>query len=288
MITTISFARIGHRQSSQYEALRFRFCEGDYCKTGNFPSAAPVEIDLTLNSGAIGYLAAFGAGLASFASPCILPLVPTYISVIATLGVGRASDPQADEKSNMRALVNTALFVGGFTVVFVLLGVTASGIGQVLVRNQTVVTRISGVFMVAVALYLAGTLILRTPALYGEYRFHPRLARFGPFAAPVAGAAFAFGWTPCVGPVLAAVLTLAARQSHVWQGGTLLLAYSAGLGLPFLLAGVAFDRIKGIFSWLKRHAALVTGVSAAALGGFGILLVLDRLAWVTTQVQRFL
>jgi cytochrome c-type biogenesis protein len=244
-----------------------------------------------MTGSAVGYLAAFGAGLASFSSPCILPLVPAYLAVIGGLGAGRASDDGATDdgaapRPGTIALVNTALFVAGFSIVFVLLGVTASGIGRVLVHDQAVFTRVSGVAMVAVAVYLAGTLVLQTPTLYGEYRFHPQLARFGSFAAPIAGAAFAFGWTPCVGPVLAAVLALAAQQGQVWRGGSLLLAYSAGLGLPFLVVGVAFDRFKGIFTWLKRHATLVTGVSAAALGGFGILLVLDRLAWVTTQVQR--
>jgi cytochrome c-type biogenesis protein len=231
-----------------------------------------------MTGSAVGYLAAFGAGLASFSSPCILPLVPAYLAVIGGLGAGRALDEGATEagatsRSGKMALVNTALFVAGFSMVFVLLGITASGIGRVLVHEQA-------------AVYLAGTLVLQTPTLYGEYRFHPQLARFGSFAAPVAGAAFAFGWTPCVGPVLAAVLALAAQQGQVWRGGSLLLVYSAGLGLPFLIVGVAFDRFKGIFTWLKRHATLVTGVSAAALGGFGILLVLDRLAWITTQVQR--
>ena len=241
-----------------------------------------------MTSGTVGYFVAFGGGLASFASPCILPLVPTYLAVITTLGVGGASDQKPETPTGSRALVNTILFISGFTVVFVLLGITASGIGRALVREQAVITRVSGVVMVAVALYLAGTLVLRTPALYGEYRFHPRLARFGPFGAPIAGAAFAFGWTPCVGPLLAGVLALAAQQGQVWRGGTLLLAYSLGLGLPFLFAGLAFDRIKGIFTWLKRHATLVTGVSAAALGGLGILLVLDRLAWITTQIQSVL
>ena len=233
----------------------------------------------------IGYFVAFGGGLASFASPCILPLVPTYVAVIAGLGAERVRAP-AEQRPRGLALVNTVLFVAGFTTVFVLLGLTASGVGRALGHYQPVITRVSGVAMVAFALYLVGTLVLRTPSLYGEYRFHPRLGALGHFAAPVAGAAFAFGWTPCVGPVLASVLAIAAQQHGVWRGGTLLLAYSAGLGLPFLVTAVAFDRVKGLFHWLQAHAGVVTGVSAAALGGLGVLLVLDRLAWVTTQLQH--
>jgi len=234
----------------------------------------------------VGYAAAFGAGVASFASPCILPLVPAYLATIAGLGADRIHLEQEGRKPKGAALFNTALFVSGFTVVFVLLGMSASGLGSELSRHQSILTRASGVAMVAVAIYLAGTLVLRTPSLYGEYRFHPRLGSLGPFAAPVAGAAFAFGWTPCVGPVLASVLALAAQQRQVWHGGSLLLVYSAGLGLPFLVTAVAFDRVRGLFTWLRAHASMVTVFSAVVLAGFGILLVLDRLAWVTTQVQR--
>jgi len=239
-----------------------------------------------MSGSAVGYAAAFGAGVASFASPCILPLIPAYLATIAGLGADRIHLEQDDRRRQGAALFNTVLFVSGFTLVFVLLGMSASGFGRELSRHQSILTRASGVAMVAVAIYLAGTLVLRTPSLYGEYRFHPRLGSFGPFAAPVAGAAFAFGWTPCVGPVLASVLAVAAQQGQVWHGGSLLLAYSAGLGLPFLVTAVAFDRVRGIFTWLRAHASMVTVVSAVALGGFGVLLVLDRLAWVTTQVQR--
>ena len=238
-----------------------------------------------MTNAAVGYAAAFGGGLASFASPCILPLVPTYLAVIAGLGADNVR-LTAEERPRGVALFNTVLFVAGFTTVFVLLGLTASGVGRALGHYQPVITRVSGVVMVIFALYLVGTLVLRTPSLYGEYRFHPRLSALGHFAAPVAGAAFAFGWTPCVGPVLASVLAIAAQQRGVWRGGALLLAYSAGLGLPFIVTAVAFDRVKGIFRWLQVHAGVVTGVSAAALGGLGVLLVLDRLAWVTTQLQH--
>jgi cytochrome c-type biogenesis protein len=234
------------------------------------------------------YLIAFGGGLASFASPCILPLVPAYLAVIAGLGANRANSNGGAERNQGVALVDTALFVSGFAVVFTLLGMTASGVGGALGRHQLILSRVSGFAMIIFALYLFGTLVLRTPSLYGEYRFHPRLTSLGRAGAPVAGAAFAFGWTPCVGPVLASVLAIAAQQGHVWRGGSLLLAYSAGLGLPFLAAAVAFDRVKGVFTWLRAHASLVTGVSALALGGLGVLLALDRLAWVTTQVQRVL
>ncbi len=135
------------------------------------------------------------------------------------------------------------------------------------------------------AVFLAGTVFLNRPGLYREWRLHPRLARLGLLAAPVAGAAFALGWTPCVGPILASILTLSAEQGHVGQGALLLGVYSLGLGAPFVAVALFFDRLRRPLAWLRHHGRAVTVVSAGALGAMGVLLVLDRLAWVTTVVQ---
>jgi cytochrome c-type biogenesis protein len=170
--------------------------------------------------------------------------------------------------------------------VFVLLGLSASSVGRAVLHNHGLLTRVSGVLVVVMALFLLGTVCLSTPALYREWRLHPRLARVGPFAAPIAGAAFAFGWTPCVGPVLASVLALSADQGHVARGALLLGIYSLGLGTPFLLAAVFFEQLRGPMNWLRRHGRGITVVSASALAAMGVLLVLDRLAWVTTLVQQ--
>lgn len=181
---------------------------------------------------------------------------------------------------------DTALFVAGFGTVFVLLGLSASAVGRAVVHSQATLTRISGVVVVAMALFLLGTLFLQTPGLYREFRIHPRLARLGPFAAPPAGAAFAFGWTPCVGPILASVLALSAQQGHVGFAALLLAVYSLGLGVPFLAVAVFFDRLSAPLAWLRRHGTAVTATSATELGALGFLLVVDRLALVTTLVQR--
>ncbi|MDA8354948.1 MAG: sulfite exporter TauE/SafE family protein [Actinomycetota bacterium] len=180
---------------------------------------------------------------------------------------------------------DTALFVVGFGTVFVLLGLSASAVGRAVVHQQTLLTRISGVVVVAMALFLAGTVVLRTPGLYREWRLHPRVSRLEPLAAPVAGAAFAFGWTPCVGPILASVLALSAYQGRVGQGALLLAVYSLGLGAPFLVVAVLFDRLQAPLAWLRRHGSAVTVVSASLLGALGVLL-LDRLAWITTLAQH--
>lgn len=223
-------------------------------------------------------MAAFGGGLVSFASPCVLPLVPAYLSMVTGLEV---SEIQAPTRRHLgRITRDTGLFVGGFSTVFVLLGLTATGVGRFLVHHQLILTRISGLLVLAFALFLLGSMILQAPWLYGEKRFQPHAARFGPFAAPVAGAAFAFGWTPCIGPVLGSVLAAAATQHNATRGATLLAVYSLGLGVPFLAAGLALGRLSRAFGWVKRHFNAITLVSALSLGFFGVLLVLNRLSWV--------
>ena len=244
----------------------------------------------------VSYLAAFGGGVVSFASPCVLPIVPAYLSVITGLDVAEVRSGARQHLG--RITRDTSLFVAGFSVVFILLGLSATAVGQVLFRNHLLLTRLSGVAVLAMALVLVGSLVLssraelagrsRIPWMYGEARFHPSLPRFGPLAAPVAGAAFGFGWTPCIGPILASVLAVAASQGRSLEGATLLACYSLGLGVPFLVTGLAFGRLAGAFDWVRRHFAVLTFSSAVVLAGFGVLLALDRLTWVTTQLQTAL
>ena len=230
----------------------------------------------------VSYLAAFGGGLVSFASPCVLPLVPAYLSMVTGLEVSEIRAPTRRHLG--RITRDTGLFVGGFSTIFVLLGLTATGIGRFLEHHQPVLTRVSGLLVLAFALFLLGSMVLQAPWLYGEKRFHPRLAGLGPFAAPIAGAAFAFGWTPCLGPVLGSVLTVASIQQDTVRGAALLAAYSLGLGVPFLVTGLAFGRLTRVFGWVNRHYTAITMLSAISLGFFGVLLVLNRLSWVTAQL----
>lgn len=232
------------------------------------------------------FVAAFFGGVISFLSPCVLPIVPGYLSLVT--GVSATELGETDARRTRGIVVNTALFVAGFTTVFVALGLGATALGDALIRNQELLTRLAGVVMIVLALYLAGSQVLMAPNVYRELRFHPHVERFGPFAAPVIGAAFAFGWTPCIGPILGSILTVAATQDEIARGGLLLLVYGLGLGVPFLIVGLTMGRVTGALSWFKRHGRAITFVSAGLLFGFGLILLFDQLPWVTAQLSSLL
>jgi cytochrome c-type biogenesis protein len=230
--------------------------------------------------------AAFGAGVISFVSPCVLPIVPGYLSLVTGLSVGEIREQQRHYLK--RIAVNTGLFVLGFTVVFVLLGLITTAAGSALFRNQETLTRISGGLVLLMACYLAGSQLLTTPRLYQEFRWQPHLDRFGPVAAPVAGAAFGLGWTPCIGPILGAVLGFAARGEDLARSTILLVAYSLGLGVSFLAVGLAMGKLTRTMNWFKRHSRAITLVSAAILAVFGIILLTDSLPTLTAHMSNFL
>jgi len=234
----------------------------------------------------LAYLAAFGGGVVSFLSPCVLPLVPGYLSVVSGLDLAELED--GSRVHTRRVVTTTSLFILGFGAVFVALGLSASSLGQLLRDHQSVLTRVSGAVMVAMAVFLLGSMFLRAPWLYQEKRFHPDLGRFGNSAPLVAGVAFGFGWSPCIGPVLGSILGIAANEHRVWAGGTLLAAYSIGLGVPFLVSGLALARVSSAFTWVKRHFVLIVGGSAVVLGVFGLLLVFDELSRLSVHFQHVL
>ena len=233
----------------------------------------------------VNVLIAFGGGIVSFLSPCVLPIVPGYLSLITGISVGELRE--GSPRYLVRIAINTGLFVLGFTIVFTLLFLSTTAVSGALFRNQEVLTRVAGGLIVVMAVYLAGSQLVMAPALYGEARFHPHLERFGPFAAPVAGAAFGLGWTPCIGPVLGSVLAVASTRGATARGATLLIAYSIGLGVPFLAVGLALGRLEGVLGFFKRHSKAITLVSAAVLAAFGVVLLLDRLTWVTARLSEF-
>jgi cytochrome c-type biogenesis protein len=237
-----------------------------------------------ITSSNISILVAFGGGIISILSPCVLPMIPGYLSLVTGLTV---TELQGGEHRHLvRIATMTGFFALGFTAVFTILGLAATAVGQSAFRNQERLTQISGLIVFLMALYLAGSQFLRTPRLYPEARFQVS-DRFGMFTAPLAGAAFAFGWSPCLGPVIAAVFGVAATQTGV-RAFALLIAYSLGMGVSFLLVGLAFGRWATPLNFVKRHMKTLTLASAALLAIFGLLLMFNRLWWLSAQLTNFL
>jgi cytochrome c-type biogenesis protein len=221
----------------------------------------------------VGFVVAFGAGMASFVSPCVLPLVPSYLSLMSGLS---ATEMTVATTTDQRTLLRSALlFVAGFTVVFAIFEAGASALGRTLQAHQTGLTQAAGVVIIVMGLLFAG--LIRPAWVMQERRFHVLPSRLGAWAPPVMGMAFAFGWTPCIGPALGAVLALSGSQNTLGRGELMLLCYSLGLGVPFIAAGVAFGRLAGVFRWVKAHLGLVNLVSGLLLAGLGILLLTDSI-----------
>lgn len=235
-------------------------------------------------TGVAAFGVAFAAGLVSFLSPCVLPLVPGYVSFMTGL-----SPAQLDERRGRLSdvLVPSLLFVLGLTIVFVTLGATASALGAVLSAYKGLLARAGGVFILAMGFLMLG--VIKVPWLYGEARIDPVRARsFGRGAALVLGMAFGFGWTPCVGPVLASILALASESASVSRGAALLLAYALGMGVPFVAVGLFFGRLKGAVRWMSRHALGVNRAAGALLMVLGALILTGRIAAVAALFVRFL
>jgi len=225
---------------------------------------------------------AFLAGLISFLSPCVLPLVPGYLSYMS--GLGPAGEPGAP--SGLRAARAASFFVLGFTAVFVALGATATLLGALLRNYQTLFTRAGGVFIILLGLVFMG--VLKIPWLYREARFHPTPAA-GAWGSLVLGGAFAFGWSPCIGATMGAILTMAAGRGTTGgpgEGALLLAVYSAGLGVPFILAGAGVAHLTGAVKWLRRHTGAVNLVSGAGLVIVGVLFVSGRLFELAILMQK--
>ncbi len=238
-------------------------------------------------SAPVGYVAAFGGGVISFVSPCVLPVVPGYLSVVTGLDFASSDEAGAVRRHALHICRDTALFVLGFGVVFTLLELIATSVGSTLDSNKVLLTRVSGGIVLAMAVFLAGSLLGRAPWLYREARFHPDLSRFGPFTAPIAGVAFGFGWTPCLGPILASIVAIAATRG-TGQGVGLLAAYTLGLGVPFLAVGLAFTHLTGAIGWIRRRSRGIMLASVTLLALFGVLLVLNRLTWVTSELEGWM
>jgi cytochrome c-type biogenesis protein len=229
--------------------------------------------------GPAGLAIAFAAGFVSFTSPCVLPLVPGYLSFVPGVGFDELGDRPR------RVTASTAAFVAGFTSMFVALGAGAAFFGRFLLENRRPLEIAAGSFVIVAAITFVGLPLPRL--LAAERRLHLGGRGGGPTGSYLTGVAFAIGWTPCVGPTLAAILTLSAGGSAAAEGAILLTAYSLGLGLPFLAFGLLFTRSLSLVRWLRGHWRTVNITSAALLVTFGTLLITGDLVRLTTQLARY-
>ena len=236
-------------------------------------AAASSGVDTTV-------VAAFAVGFVSFISPCVLPLVPGYLSAVTGVSI---VEIQGGERSLTRVMLPAIVFCLSFTAVFVALGMTATGLGSTLRDSRGTLDKVAGAIIIALGVFFLLTPFV--PKLNKEWRPDALIARAGSGGPLIAGAAFAVAWTPCVGPTLGAILTTASIQDTVGKGAILLAFYSLGLAVPFLLTAMAFTRAWSAFRWLRDRYLIVTAVSGLVLIGMGVLLLTGELTELNLKAQ---
>lgn len=240
-----------------------------------------------MHTGNITLFGAFLAGLLSFVSPCVLPLTPAYVARLVGPAIWEGgADGQSDRRSaaalRTATLLHAAAFVAGFTVTFIALGATASALGSVLSQHQNLLRQVGGIVLVLFGLHVAG--VIRLPGLNREKRL-TLAARDASYPVSfLVGLIFALGWTPCVGPILAGILVLAAQAGTLSNGVLLLLVYSLGLGVPFLALGAAFDRIAPVLKRLTPYLPAIEVVTGALLALMGVIIYFN---WLLILNGRF-
>jgi cytochrome c-type biogenesis protein len=240
------------------------------------PLAASGQVDTTV-------FAAFAVGFVSFISPCVLPLVPGYLSAVSGVSL---DELRGDDRPLRRILIPAVIFCLSFTIMFVALGMSATGIGSTLRDHQDTLNRIAGWLIVSLGVFFVATLFV--PRLNREWRPEALVAKAGTGGPVVAGLAFAIAWTPCVGPTLGSILAAASTSDTVGKGGVLLAFYSLGLAIPFLVTAIAFDRATTAFRWLRDRYVLVTALSGAVLIAMGVLMLSGELKTLNVEAQRWL
>ncbi len=227
---------------------------------------------------------AFLGGVISFLSPCVLPLIPGYLSFMTGLSSAELS---AKGGNPAKIIVPAFMFVAGFSIIFVSLGASASILGEFLVQYRDLIEKIGGVAVVIFGIFMLG--IIKVPWLYGEARMDlERSRKFGRWAALVMGMAFAAGWTPCVGPILGSILALATSSGSVGRGALMLLMYSLGLGVPFILTALLFGRVSGLLKWLVRHSLIINRVAGVILIVVGVLIFTGQLGVLVSWLTQYL
>jgi cytochrome c-type biogenesis protein len=232
-----------------------------------------------MEASSLSLFIAFGAGLLSFLSPCVLPLVPSYISFITGMNL---EDLQGSRRDT---IVHALLFVLGFSLIFLALGAGATVFGQIMLRYRDVISRVGGVLIIIFGLYLLG--VFNLSFLMKDTRLHLANKPLGYFGTLVVGIAFGAGWSPCIGPILGAILTMAANEADLGRGLTLLGAYSMGLAVPFVAAAVMVERFIALFAKVRRHMVWVNRAAGALLLLVGGLMVSNRFTLLANWLQWF-
>lgn len=232
-----------------------------------------------MDAASLTLFVAFGAGLLSFLSPCVLPLVPSYIGFITGLGLEDIT------RARRTTLIHALLFVLGFSAIFVLLGAGATLIGQLLLSNRTLIARIGGVMLVLLGLWMFG--VFQFGALQQERRVHLSDKPIGYLGTILVGVAFGAGWTPCLGPILSAILMVAASEANVGRGAVLLTAYSAGLAVPFLISAIAIERFFTFFQRFRSKLGMVNKIAGVLLIVVGVLLMTGWFETLAAYLQQW-
>jgi cytochrome c-type biogenesis protein len=236
-------------------------------------------MELATSEALPGIFAALGAGIVSFLSPCVLPLVPGYLSAVTGVSVA-----ELDEVSWRRVLIPSLIFIASFSAIFILLGLTATGLGRALNEHQGTLEKIAGVLIITLGVYFVASLFI--VRLNREWHAEALMARAGKGGPLVAGAAFAIAWTPCIGPTLGAILTAASISNSAAHGALLLAVYSAGLGIPFLVTALAFSRMTTAFAVVKRHYAVIMAGGGAILIAMGVLILTGEFTTLNQQASN--
>jgi cytochrome c-type biogenesis protein len=232
-------------------------------------------------------LAAFAAGFLSFVSPCVLPLIPGYISFVSGVSVDEMrSEGAAASASRLQVFLASLAFVIGFSIVFVALGASATAIGKFLFAKLPLLSRIAGVLLIVFGLHTMGA--FRLAFLEQEKRVHTQRKPAGAFGALLVGVAFAFGWTPCIGPILGGILAIAGSKNSVGEGVLLLAVYSLGLGIPFLLTSLAINKFFNAAKRIRRHYHAIEVTSGALLIAIGVLILTGQLTIIVRYLQPYL
>jgi cytochrome c-type biogenesis protein len=232
-------------------------------------------------------LAAFIAGVLSFISPCVLPLIPGYVSFVSGVSLEEMrGGSAASDASRRQVLITSLAFILGFSLVFIALGASASAVGKFLFARLPLLERIAGAVIIVFGLHTMG--VFRIAALETEKRVQTQKRPAGPFGAVLVGIAFAFGWTPCIGPILGGILVVAGAKETVREGVVLLAVYSLGLGIPFLLTSLAIDRFFAVSKRIRRHYHTIELVSGALLVVVGLLIFTHQLTVITQRLQPYL